>query len=279
MELSDSKQVIVERHNKAVYRDGNRIVKVFKAEKPASDIFNEALNIARVIEAGVRVPKILEVSQVADGSWALATEYVEGVTMRSLMDAAEGTPEYDKLLEQFVDFQIEIQGVHGSDLMKDQKTKIAGMVGKAPELDPSVRYDLQMRADRMAPGRSICHCDFNPSNVIVAEDGTLYACDWTHVTRGLPEADAAMTYILFKMYHPGHAEAYLDLFSKKADIAKQKVHYWVPVMAAAELSRGRKDAEGARHGRRRALPRPQGRRGVPPQPGRRCGRHRLAFAA
>ena len=242
MELSDSKQVIVERHNKVVYVDGGRIVKVFKSTKPASDVFNEALNIARVIEAGVRVPKVLEVSQVADGSWALSTEYVEGVTMRSLMEAAEGTPEYDKLLEQFVDFQIEIQGIHGSDLMKDQKTKIAGMVGKAPELDPSVRYDLQMRADRMAPGRSICHCDFNPSNVIVAEDGTLYACDWTHVT-GLPEADAAMTYILFKMYHPGHAEAYLDLFSKKADIAKQKVHYWVPVMAAAELSRGRKDAE------------------------------------
>lgn len=243
MELSDSKKVIVERHNKAVYVDGKRIVKVFKAEKPASDIFNEALNIARVIEAGVRVPKILEVSQVADGSWALATEYVEGVTMRSLMDAAEGTPEYDKLLEQFVDFQIEVQNTPAPELLKDQKTKIAGMVGKAPDLDPSVRYDLQMRADRMAPGRSICHCDFNPSNVIVTEDGTLYACDWTHVTRGLPEADAAMTYILFKMYHPGHAEAYLDLFSKKADVAKQKVHYWVPVMAAAELSRGRKDAE------------------------------------
>ena len=186
MELSDSKQVIVERHNKVVYVDGGRLVKVFKATKPASDVFNEALNIARVIEAGVRVPKVLEVSQVADGSWALSTEYVEGVTMRSLMDAAEGTPEYDKLLEQFVDFQIEIQGTHAPDLMKDQKTKIAGMVGKAPDLDPSVRYDLQMRADRMTPGRSICHCDFNPSNVIVAEDGTLYACDWTHVTRGRP---------------------------------------------------------------------------------------------
>ena len=243
MELSDSKQVVVERHNKVVYVDGGRIVKVFKATKPASDVFNEALNIARVIEAGVRVPKVLEVSQVADGSWALSTEYIEGVTMRSLMDAAEGTPEYDKLLEQFVDFQIEIQSIHGSELMKDQKTKIAGMVGKAPELDPSVRYDLQMRADRMAPGRSICHCDFNPSNVIVAEDGTLYACDWTHVTRGLAEADAAMTYILFKMYHEDHAEEYLDLFSKKADVPKQKIHYWVPVMAAAELSRNRKDSE------------------------------------
>ena len=52
-----------------------------------------------------------------------------------------------------------------------------------------------------------------------------------------------MTYILFKMYHELHADAYLDLFSKKADIAKQKIHYWVPVMAAAELSRNRKDKE------------------------------------
>ena len=43
MELSENKQLIVERHNKAVYVDGDRIVKVFKAEKPASDVFNEAL--------------------------------------------------------------------------------------------------------------------------------------------------------------------------------------------------------------------------------------------
>lgn len=242
MELSDSKQVVVERHNKVVYVDGGRIVKVFKAEKPASDVFNEALNLARVTEAGVRVPKVVEVSQVADGAWALSTEYVPGVTMRSLMDAAEGD-EYTKLLEQFVDFQLEIQGTPAPELLKDQKTKIANMVGKVKEIDPSVRYDLQMRADRMAPGRSICHGDFNPSNVIVAEDGTLYACDWTHVTRGLAEADAAMTYILFKMYHEDHAEEYLDLFSKKADVPKQKIHYWVPVMAAAELSRNRKDSE------------------------------------
>lgn len=242
MELSDSKQVVVERHNKVVYVDEGRIVKVFKAEKPASDVFNEALNLARVTEAGVRVPKVIEVSQVADGAWALSTEYVPGVTMRSLMDAAEGD-EYARLLEQFVDFQLEIQGTPAPELLKDQKTKISNMVGKVKEIDPSVRYDLQMRADRMAPGRSICHGDFNPSNVIVAEDGTLYACDWTHVTRGLPEADAAMTYILFKMYHEDNAEEYLDLFSKKADVPKQKVHYWVPVMAAAELSRNRKDSE------------------------------------
>ena len=85
--------------------------------------------------------------------------------------------------------------------------------------------------------------DFNPTNVIVGDDGELYVCDWAHVTQGLPEADAAMTYILFNVEYPEKAEAYLDLYSKKADVPKQKIHYWVPVVAAAELSRNRKESE------------------------------------
>ena len=83
----------------------------------------------------------------------------------------------------------------------------------------------------------------NPTNVIVGEDGELYVCDWAHVTQGLPEADAAMTYILFNVEFPEKAEAYLDLYSKKADVPKQKIHYWMPVVAAAELSRNRKENE------------------------------------
>ena len=43
--------------------------------------------------------------------------------------------------------------------------------------------------------------------------------------------------------YPEKAEAYLDLYSKKADVPKQKIHYWVPVVAAAELSRNRKESE------------------------------------
>ena len=100
-----------------------------------------------------------------------------------------------------------------------------------------------MRADQMTGHKFICHGDFNPSNVILGDDGQTYVCDWAHVTRGLPEADAAMTYILFKMYHADQAELYLDLYSAKADMPKQKIMYWVPVVAAAELARGRKDSE------------------------------------
>ena len=89
MELSDKKVVLVERNEKVVYQDGNRVVKAFKSSKPASDVFNEAVNVARVVEAGVRAPKVLEVSQTADGSWALSTEYIPGTTLRKKMDEAK----------------------------------------------------------------------------------------------------------------------------------------------------------------------------------------------
>ncbi len=68
-------------------------------------------------------------------------------------------------------------------------------------------------------------------------------CDWTHVTVGQPAADAAMAYILLKTEFPEARDKYLDLFSKKADVAKQQISYWLSVVAAAELSRNRKGNE------------------------------------
>ena len=181
MKLSKKAEVIKTRHNKVVYRDVKRIVKVFNSNKPASDVFNEALNLSRIQETGIRVPKILEVSQVEDGAWALSTEYIPGVTLRSLIDAADGE-EKTRLLETFVDLQIEIMSYPAPKLLNKQRNKLAGMIARVKEIDPSSRYDLQMRTDRMRGAHTICHGDFNPSNVIVGDDGQLYVCDWTHVT-------------------------------------------------------------------------------------------------
>ena len=60
MILPESKTVLVEHSNKKVYDLGDKIAKVFNANKPASDVFNEALNLARISESGIRTPKPLE---------------------------------------------------------------------------------------------------------------------------------------------------------------------------------------------------------------------------
>ena len=54
MELSDSKVELVARKNKVVYQDGSRVVKVFNGTKPAGDVFNEALNVARIAETPIK---------------------------------------------------------------------------------------------------------------------------------------------------------------------------------------------------------------------------------
>ena len=247
MIISDSAVIIEQRNNKVVYRDGDRIVKVFNDVKPASDVFNEALNTARVAEAGIRVSEPIEVSQVEAGpyagSWALANRYVPGKTMYQVFDEAEDDGTFDQWFDRFIDLQLEVQGFR-APLLNRQKDKLNRMVSNTKGIiDATTRYDLHIRIEGMMSDERVCHGDFIPSNVIVADDGELYLCDWAHVTAGTPEVDAAMTYLLFSLRHPESAERYLKRYCDRADVARQSIMRWMPVIAAAELSRGRKRDE------------------------------------
>ena len=53
-------EVLAKREAKTVYRDGDRVLKVFDESFKKSDILNEALNQARVEETGLNIPKIFE---------------------------------------------------------------------------------------------------------------------------------------------------------------------------------------------------------------------------
>ena len=82
------------------------------------------------------------------------------------------------------------------------------------------------------------HGDFCPSNIIVTPDGEYYVIDWAHATQGNASADAARTYLLFCLQgNRALAEKYLNLFCKKADIPKQLVQQWMPIVACSESTK------------------------------------------
>ena len=86
----------------------------------------------------------------------------------------------------------------------------------------------------------LCHGDFNPSNIIVTDNGTPYILDWSHATQGNASADVARTYLLFCLDGKEElADKYLDLFCKKSDTAKQYVQKWMPVVAASQSVKGK----------------------------------------
>ena len=235
--LPDSKTELVRRGNKVVYDLGDKIVKVFNETKPVSDVFNEALNLARINECGIRSPKALEVSQLENANgWALVTEKVPGTTLAEKM-AAE-PQRFGEYLEMFVDLQIEIHG-YTSPLLNRQRDKFARMIDSLDQLNATTRYNLQERLDGMTKEFKVCHGDFNPSNVIVGDDGQLYVCDWAHATQGSPAADVATTYLLFALNSKDQAEAYLELYCDRADMPMQVVRQWTSIVAASELARKR----------------------------------------
>ena len=90
--------ILAERKNKAIYKDGDKTIKVFDESFPKSDILNEALNQARVEETGLNIPSLQEVTKI-DGKWAIITDYIEGKTLAQLME--ENPDKLDEYLEFF----------------------------------------------------------------------------------------------------------------------------------------------------------------------------------
>ena len=227
-------RVIAVRNNKTVYRDGADCIKVFDSDYSKADILNEALNQARIEETGIRIPKIKEVLTI-DGKWAIVSEYIKGKTLAQLMQ--ENPEKKNEYLELLVDLQMDVHS-HTCPLLTKLKDKMNRKISAA-DLDATTRYDLHTRLESMPKHNKVCHGDFNPSNIIISEDGTPYILDWSHVTQGNASADVARTYLLFWLAGDiDGANAYLDLFCKKSDTAKQYVQKWMPIVAASQTLKG-----------------------------------------
>lgn len=222
--------LIAERANKQVYRDGDRCIKLFVEGYSKANILNEALNQARVEETGVNMPKLLEVTTI-DGRWAIVSEYIEGKTLAALM--AENPEKKGEYLELLVDIQIAIQS-RTCPMLNKLKDKMNSKIDQA-RIDASTKYELHARLESMPKHRKLCHGDFNPSNVIITADGTPYVIDWAHATQGNASADAARTYLLFCLNGDFEtAKQYLELFCVKSDTARQYIQKWMPIVAASQ---------------------------------------------
>lgn len=227
-------RVIAVRNSKTIYRDGDRCIKVFNAEYSKADVLNEALNQARIEETGLNIPKILEVTMI-DGKWAIVSEYIKGKTLAQLM--AENPDKKVEYIEYLVDLQMSVHAKKSpllNKLMDKMRRKIA-----ETDFDATTRYDLHTRLEGMPKHNKVCHGDFNPSNVIISEDGVPYILDWSHATQGNASADVARTYLLFWLNGDiSGAEIYLDTFCKKSNTEKRYVQKWMPIVAASQSVNG-----------------------------------------
>ena len=227
-------RIIAVRTDKTVYRDGDRCLKVFNEDFSKADVLNEALNQARIEETGLNIPKILEVT-VIDGKWTIVSEFIKGKALARLME--ENPDKKDEYLSLFVDLQLQMHSKTCKGLTK-LKDKMNRKISET-DLSATVRYDLHTRLEAMPKHNKVCHGDFNPTNIIITDDGTPYILDWSHATQGNASADVARTYLLFWLNGDiDGAKKYLDMFCERSNTAKQYVQKWMPIVAASQTVKG-----------------------------------------
>lgn len=232
MAMLDGARVIGVRTSKTIYRSGDKTVKVFSEDYSKADVLNEALNLARVENTGLNIPKLAEVCKI-DGKWAIVSDFIEGKTLERLMD--ENPDKEEEYLNLFVELQLDVQK-HSCDHLNRLKDKWQRKIG-GTDIDATTRYELYMRLDTMPKHYKVCHCDFNPSNIIIDSVGTPYIIDWAHVAQGNASADAAKTYIMFILGGKDElAEKYLDSFCEMSGTPKHYVQRWIPIAAAERLA-------------------------------------------
>ena len=226
----NTNSVIAKRNNKTVYRDGNRKIKVYNEDVSKVEVLVSALNQAKIEETGIKMPKLLGVEN-QDGKWVEITEYIEGTTLDDLMN--EHPEKEDEYLEMFVDLQMSVHKTRASGLLQIKEKMMRKI--EMTDFDDTVKYELQTRLESMPNHAKVCHGDFNPSNIIVADNGEMYIIDWAHATQGNASADVARTYLLFNLDGKEElADKYLQLFCKKSGTTKRYVQRWLPIVAASQ---------------------------------------------
>lgn len=233
--------VLVERKNKTVYREGNKVVKLFVPNHSKASILNEALIHARVEEStDLKMPKLLEVSTI-ENRWALVQEYIEGTTLEELIN--ENPEKLDEYLDLFVKIQLDILD-HKVPLLNRIKDKFKRKLTDSTILNENTRYELLQRIEGMKNHTKLCHGDLNPSNIIMTDKGEYYIIDWAHATQGNASADAARSYLLFSLERDKEtADKYLDKFCKASEIDKKNVLRWIPLVAATQLMKEKENQE------------------------------------
>ena len=223
-------RLIAVSNSKAVYRNGTRCIKVFNHQFSKADVLQEALNHALIEATGLLLPNLQNVT-IFDGKWVIVTDYIPGKTFARLME--EEPENFDTYLKEFVRLHRCIHDASNT-MLRSLKDKIrAGL--QSSGLAPATIFSLQHRLEAMPDGNTICHGDFDFSDVILAENGNAYLLDWDAAARGDAAADIAGTWLLLQMQgREETARAYLDAICENEEELAQ-VKKWIPFAAAAKL--------------------------------------------
>ena len=194
MEQNNKENIIYQDERKIVYKEGKKVIKTFNDTYDISQILNEALNQAKIVEAGINAPAVYEVKKINDRN-GIVMDFIDGENVEELINKNKNDEE--KYIDLFA------KAYH--EMTQNKNLSLNNSYGRiknkifSSELPMNLKYGLFYKLREMEFARDVIHGDYTFSNVIVSNDGKIFILDWSHVAYGAKEFDIAITYALFEL--------------------------------------------------------------------------------
>ncbi|MCM3733420.1 aminoglycoside phosphotransferase family protein [Fictibacillus nanhaiensis] len=190
--------------------DEKTVAKQFFERVSDSSIEHEYLRSKAVMDSGLPVPTIFE-KVIHNGRTALLYERINGSPLTKKLSNQPWTAL--TLINQMAKLQVFVHDNEVSNFPY-QKEILHRKIKLAQELTEAEKTLIAERLSKLPSGNSLCHGDFHPDNILLAERGPVII-DWADATQGTRLADLARTLIILRF---GGLPAEMKLFKNKTVI-------------------------------------------------------------
>lgn len=199
MEISENK-IIGQGNTAEIYKlDNNRILKLFRTGLSKSVVEREYQNGIIVQKILNCVPKVYEMVEVK-GRQGIVYEEIKGRDLLKIMLVS---------LWKINDYSKELAhyhfGIHKpvNDTLYSVKDKLLEDLNSVNLLSEEYKETIQKYLGELPDGNMLCHFDFHPGNIMIAERKAIFL-DWMTACRGDACADVARTSIMLKYGEVSH---------------------------------------------------------------------------
>lgn len=219
----------------------DRAVKRYEDRVPRDVAEREYANSMVADDAGLSVPSVYELTSI-DGNPGLVFERIRGETMHSRVRSRPWTiRRYARCLARL---HTDIHTIHPAGLRpvrKGLRRNIRDVSGLEQEDTDRVLSVLA----QLPAGDSLCHGDFHPENVLLAEEPVVV--DWLDAGYGHPAADVARTNLIltFAGQYVGRTASliltifrrwYLRFYLRRNSLPLEQIRAWELPVAVARLT-------------------------------------------
>ncbi|RAV22745.1 phosphotransferase family protein [Paenibacillus contaminans] len=228
-----------------------KVIKLFREFMPRSTIEQEWSVSQAILSAGLPVPRVFGLEEV-DGKTGIIYERIGASSM------LERLLENPALAEEMGCRMAVLHAAMHSRIdvrrMTSQKNALEKAILHADLLQDKEKDEIVARLHKLPEGKSLCHGDFHPGNVLLGKSGPI-VIDWSTGVAGNASADAMRTRMMLEhaVLPPETAgdwsrrleairmklcKAYLEGYLKLTETDKESIEEWELPVAAARLDEG-----------------------------------------